>query len=272
MINNLILPQRARARSLRTKDDVIGLPSILFCCLSYVDATGNLILVAGCSTDSWGAFLKRVLHTWRGCHFDAGPNQDRLHDVGQSERVQRPPSCRGIVQISTSKASFPFSMPTSVVPLMAPTADFCGLWWNPHIRGHHSPLRNYHHHCYHHNSSQGRGDDYCSRYRSLRHCWLPPRPSPRYCTESAPPSEGRNYTRHVPAWVCGPVWTWVCRHKRCEGEEAGHVPRARWGQWFDDGNALDIARIAQRAFNELGWLTARQLWHGAGGLDCGCDE
>jgi len=54
-------------------------------------------------------------------------------------------------------------------------------------------------------------------------------------------------------------------------KEAGHLPRAHQGQWFD-GNVLDLPRIAQRAFNELGRLTARQLWHGVGGLDGGCDE
>ena len=54
-------------------------------------------------------------------------------------------------------------------------------------------------------------------------------------------------------------------------KEAGHLLRACRGQWFD-GNALDLPRIAQRAFNKLGRLTARQLWHGAGGLDGGCDK
>ena len=152
--------------------------------------------------------------TWRlvlsGCHVISSINASLLTSIESSllfvrvdatctsERVQLPPSCRGIVQISTSKASSPFSMPTSVVPLMVHTADLCGLWRNPRIRGHHSPLRDYHHHCYYHNRRQGSGDCYfkCSPLRRWR-CWLPPRSSPRRCTERVLSSEGRNCTCHV---------------------------------------------------------------------------
>ena len=63
MINQLILPQKARARACAhslqpQKDDVTG------CCLSHINAGGNRILVASCSTDLWGIFLKRTLHAW----------------------------------------------------------------------------------------------------------------------------------------------------------------------------------------------------------------
>ena len=96
MINQLILPQRVRARSLPQKDDATGLPAVLFCCLSHVDAGGNRILVASCSTDQWGTFLKRALHAWRAGRFQAGPHQQafrpwqrRLQEIwaylGQSE-------------------------------------------------------------------------------------------------------------------------------------------------------------------------------------------
>jgi hypothetical protein len=64
------------------KDDVTGLPSALFCCLSHVDSGGNRILVASCSTDSWGTFLKGTLHAWRAGRFEIGPNRDRLYAAG----------------------------------------------------------------------------------------------------------------------------------------------------------------------------------------------
>jgi len=82
MINRIILPQGARARSLPEKYDGTGLPSVLFCCLSHVDGNGNSILVTSCSTDSWGPFLKRALHTWRAARFEAGPDRDSLHTAG----------------------------------------------------------------------------------------------------------------------------------------------------------------------------------------------
>jgi hypothetical protein len=82
MINQLILPQRVRARSLPQKDDATGLPAVLFCCLSHLDTGGNRILVASCSTDQWGTFLKRALHAWRAGRFQAGPNLNRLSARG----------------------------------------------------------------------------------------------------------------------------------------------------------------------------------------------
>jgi len=83
MINHLILPQRVRARLPPPhKCDVTGLPSVLFCCLSHVDSNGNRILVAGCSTDQWGTFLKGTLHAWRAGRFETGPIRDSLRDAG----------------------------------------------------------------------------------------------------------------------------------------------------------------------------------------------
>ena len=82
MINQLILPQRARARSPPVKGDETGLPSVLFCCLSHVDGNGIPFLIAGCSTDSWGRSLKRVLHIWRDSRFQAGIDRGMLHIAG----------------------------------------------------------------------------------------------------------------------------------------------------------------------------------------------
>jgi hypothetical protein len=82
MINQLILPQRTRARSPPHKYDAMGLPSVLFCCLSHVDSNGNRILVANSSTDTWGPFLKRTLDAWRAGRFQPGPIRDRLHAAG----------------------------------------------------------------------------------------------------------------------------------------------------------------------------------------------
>jgi hypothetical protein len=92
MINQLILPQKARARSLLPmKDDVTGLPAVLFCCLSHVDYGGNGILVASCSTDLWGTFLKRTLHIWRAGRFETGLSRDRLYAAGNEASTKFEP-------------------------------------------------------------------------------------------------------------------------------------------------------------------------------------